>query len=175
MAYNKDDAYKALTHLKEDYVKVNESIAEAKRDVKMFEENDTSLKLAKVGVTRLGLFLGVIFGLGMFAGFVSIVPFIIFASLCGLSLVGTLGARIYYNTLIDVNNKFLDEAKQASESMEYISSNLVVPRVDALQDVVHLNKPITKEHKEIIDEWKDSSAFEDFKQNPQKDDDIELY
>ena len=173
--YSKEDADKALANLKQDYKNAYECIEEAKKDIIESEKEAQNLIISKKSVSIIGFGLSIFLGLGMLFGIGSVVALIIFASLTTLSFAGTFISRAYYNKLIKINDNYLQEAKHTVETVGEINSEFVIPRIDSLQDVVHLNKPMTKQDEDTIAQWKDKSAYQDVKDNPNKEDDINLF
>ena len=174
MAYNKNDAYKALNNLKEDYIGANDLLEESRKNKEDRMKDSENLFYAKRGARRIGLFFTTIFALGMLSGFASIIPFVIFASLAGVTLLGTIGVQIYYSILQKVNNQLIKEVDVLAEEVQNIMP-MLTSYVDDLQDVVHLNRPINNNHEEIIQSWINKSVKKDVEDTPQREDDIELF
>ena len=151
--YDKIDAEKALKSLKESYTVTLDSIEEAKKEIKQIAKRHDDLKQSKSTATKIGVGLCVVFGFGLFLGFVSIVPLIVSAVLGITAGVVTDLKRKNYNKLMKENLIKLEKTKESIKRMETFNSSYTIPRIDQLQDIVHSNKPITKEQEDIICCW----------------------
>ena len=152
--YNKDDAYKALNTIKENYRFNLKEIEKAKENLKNSEYNVAATMQARANEKLSGILWTAFFVANMAWGFLNLIPMFVFAGLAIGRVIGTVkNLKMYDKELEEYKNDVVEERRFLKKAE--IDSNEYIRDIDALQDVVHLNKPIEQNHDKIITEWKD--------------------